>query len=107
MLAAGVVQHRADLLDGLETMGNDPDARRLILEMPDAQLQFGGSQIIGPDASVIAQAGSTEEMIFADLDTTQIAKELTALDTDGHYARPDVFELHVDTRVKQGVNWIV
>ena len=30
---------------------------------------------------------------------------LTNLDTDGHYTRPDVFELNVDTRAKDGVNW--
>ena len=28
-----------------------------------------------------------------------------SFDTDGHYSRPDVFELSVDARAKDGVKW--
>ena len=35
----------------------------------------------------------------------EIGKGLASLDTDGHYSRPDVFELNVDTRAKDGVKW--
>ena len=30
---------------------------------------------------------------------------VTSLDTGGLYSRPDVYELSVDTRPKDGVNW--
>jgi len=30
---------------------------------------------------------------------------MVRLEADGHYSRPDVFELSVDTRAKDGVTW--
>jgi predicted amidohydrolase len=71
--------------------------------MPEGQLQFGGSAIIGPDGNVIAQAGSDADILVADLDMMAIGRGLTSLDTDGHYARPDVFELRIDKRARHGV----
>lgn len=104
VLAAGTVQHRDDLLDGLARTGGDADARALILGMPDRQLQFGGSMIVAPDAAILAQAGDGPDIILADLDLTAIGRGLAALDSDGHYARPDVFDLRVDRRARMGVS---
>ncbi|MEO5938328.1 MAG: carbon-nitrogen hydrolase family protein [Sphingomonas sp.] len=103
VLAAGTVQHRADLIEGLERVGGDPDARALILGIAEGQLQFGGSMIVAPDATVIAQAGCDPELLVADLDLSAIGRGLTSLDSDGHYARPDVFELRVDRRARTGI----
>ena len=55
--------------------------------------------------AVIAQAGEGEETLLAELDLAEVAEGLANLDTDGHYARPDVFDLTVDTRAKDGVAW--
>ncbi len=103
VLAAGTIQHRTHLLEGLALAGSDPDAKALLQTLPDGWLQRGGSLIAAPDATVLAQAGDQPDIIVADLDLGLIDKGLTALDTDGHYARPDVFELHVDRRAKTGV----
>ena len=103
VLAAGTVLWRDDLLDGLERVGGAGAARDLLSALPEGQLQSGSSAIIGPDASILAQAGSGEEILTADLDDAWRLEELAALDTDGHYARPDVFELRVDTNVRDGV----
>lgn len=96
VLAAGTIQTREDLLDGLERAGGDSAAEALIRSMPEGQLQFGQSAIIGPDGRVIAQVGDGEDLLVADLDLDAIGAELTALDADGHYARPDLFRLSVD-----------
>ena len=103
VLAAGTIQHRADLIDALDRVGGDDAARALVMEMPDGQLQSGNSAIIGPNGAILAQAGSGDEVLVTDLDLGMIGRELAALDTDGHYARPDVFELRVDRRARPGV----
>ncbi|MFA6124406.1 nitrilase-related carbon-nitrogen hydrolase [Sphingomonas sp.] len=103
VLAAGLVQHRRDLLDGLDRVGGNADARDLILGIADTELQSGGSCIIAPDGTILAETGADPDLLIADLDLDAIGRGLTALDTDGHYARPDVFELRVDRRPRLGV----
>jgi nitrilase len=96
VLAAGTIQRRDDLLDGLARLGGHVDAEALLSAMPDEQLQFGRSAIIGPNGAVLAQAGEAEELLVHDIDLDAIGDELTTLDADGHYARPDIFRLDVD-----------
>jgi len=105
VLAAGLVQRKADLFDGLERVGGNVDALALFNMIEGDVLNKGGSMIAAPDARVVAQAGEGEETLFAELDLDERGQNLTSLDTDGHYSRPDVFELTVDTRAKDGVNW--
>ncbi len=105
VLAAGLVQHRDDLFDGLERVGGSAEAKELFEAIEGEALNRGGSMIIAPDARVLAQAGESEEILHAQLDLSERGEGLTSLDTDGHYSRPDVFELNVDTRAKDGVNW--
>ena len=104
-LAAGLVQARDDLFDGLERVGGNPQALALLNTIEGEALNRGGSMIIAPDARIVAQAGEGEEILYAELDLSERGQTLTNLDTDGHYSRPDVFELNVDTRAKDGVNW--
>ncbi len=118
VLAAGLVQRKDDLFDGLDRVakaeiasggiadrGALKDAKELIAAIPSDVLNRGGSFVAAPDARIVAQAGEGEETLFADLDLHEIGQGLTSLDTDGHYSRPDVFELNVDTRAKDGVSW--
>ena len=106
VLAAGLVQMKDDLLDGLERVGGSAAARELLEAIPGEVLNRGGSLIAAPDTRMIAQAGEGEETLMAELDLAEVAAGLASLDTDGHYARPDVFELTVDTRAKEGVEWL-
>ncbi|MEL7219216.1 MAG: nitrilase-related carbon-nitrogen hydrolase, partial [Pseudomonadota bacterium] len=85
--------------------GGNAEAEELFNAIESDVLNRGGSMIAAPDARVVAQAGDREEILRAELDLTEIGQGLASLDTDGHYSRPDVFELSVDTRPKDGVNW--
>lgn len=105
VLAAGTVMWRDDLFSGLESAGGHVAAREMLTALPAGQLQAGGSAIVGPDAAALASAGAGEELLIAPLDFARLHEELAALDTDGHYARPDVFELLVDTRPRHGVSF--
>ena len=103
VLSAATIQHRDDVLEGLARAGGNAEAKALLLAMPGGVLQSGGSAIYAPDGAVLAQAGSGAEIITATLDLGAIGRELAALDTDGHYSRPDVFELRVNRRATPGV----
>ena len=65
---------------------------------PHEYLLAGGSAIIGPDGNYLAGPAATEETIlYADLDTSRIAAEHQTFDPVGHYARPDVFGVTINT----------
>jgi nitrilase len=73
----------------------------------DDELLVGGSGIIGPDGSWIAEPVSGREaIVYGEIDLGRIAEEQQALDAAGHYNRPDVFSLTVDERPRRQVNWV-
>ncbi|WP_188053463.1 nitrilase-related carbon-nitrogen hydrolase [Sphingosinithalassobacter sp. CS137] len=104
VLAAGAVQDRQDLLDGLEMVGGNAAGRALLQSMPQGRLQHGGSAIVAPDGVVLARAGHEPEMLHQSIDLSEIEFNLATLDVDGHHARPDIFELIVDRRARQGLS---
>ena len=58
----------------------------------------GGSCIVSPFGDLLAGPVFGEDVILtADLDKSLITRGKYDLDTVGHYARPDVFSLHVNT----------
>lgn len=55
-------------------------------------VERGGSAVIAPDSRYIVEpVFDREDLIFADLDLTQIDRETMTFDASGHYARPDLF----------------
>ncbi|MER6135497.1 nitrilase-related carbon-nitrogen hydrolase [Streptomyces sp. NPDC001815] len=65
----------------------------------DTVLIGGGSVIVSPLGEVVAGPLRDSEGILTaelELDLDQLTRVRFDLDTTGHYARPDVFTLHVD-----------
>jgi nitrilase len=66
---------------------------------PGTVLMRGGSAIIGPLGQVLAGPVYNENAILtAEIDLGEVARSKYDLDVVGHYARPDVFRLHVNEK---------
>ncbi len=64
----------------------------------------GGSAIYGPlGEEIVAPVYGREAVLTAEIDLGQIARGKYDFDAAGHYARPDVFTLHIDRRAKTSV----
>ena len=74
---------------------------------PATVLIRGGSCIIDPLGNVLVEPSFEGETIrMAELDRRAIARGKYDLDVVGHYARPDLFHLTVDTRPKSVVQLV-
>jgi len=73
-------------------------------EAPDTVLMRGGSIIIDPLGKRLAGPVYNEDaLLTAELDLSQIAMAQMDFDVVGHYARPDVFSLRVNTAPQRAV----
>ena len=108
VIAAGTVLTREDVLQGFNSAGGDPVARSLLESIPDDRpfLKDGGGAVIAPDASyVVAPVHGDRTTLLAEIDLVTCNKGKLYLDTHGHYARPDIFQLTVDTHPRHGVRF--
>lgn len=81
IMTAGDIPPELDRPAGLE-------AHELVLR--------GGSTVIGPDGSYVAEPVFDEErLIVAQIEPAAVDREAMTLDVTGHYARPDVFRFGV------------
>jgi nitrilase len=65
---------------------------------PGSYLMRGGSAIVAPDGAVLAGPVFEDEVtLYADIDLADIARGHLDMDAVGHYSRPDIFELRVNT----------
>jgi nitrilase len=67
-------------------------------------VEQGNSVIVDPSGEILAGPARHEETIlYADLDPAKVRAERRAFDPVGHYHRPDIFRLTVDTRPRPSV----
>jgi nitrilase len=81
------------------------DCRTSFSGEPDGIVCRGGSCIVDPFGNFLAGPNVDGEAILtAEVDRAQIVRGKFDLDVVGHYARPDIFQLHVDESAKQSVS---
>jgi nitrilase len=80
------------------------DMNNRLAEAPDTVLMRGGSLIIDPLGRMLAGPVYNEDaLLTAELDLSLIPMAQMDFDAVGHYARPDVFSLTVNTAPQQAV----
>lgn len=74
---------------------------------PETVLIRGGSCIVGPFGNVLVEpVFDCERIAVAELDLNQISLGKFDLDVAGHYARPDIFKLSVDTSPRHAATFV-
>ncbi|MGY2282684.1 carbon-nitrogen hydrolase family protein [Pseudomonas gingeri] len=73
---------------------------------PGDYIMHGGSMIISPMGEVLAgPVHDCETEIYADIDLAALNRSNLDFDACGHYSRPDIFEVNVNTRAMNPVNF--
>jgi nitrilase len=80
------------------------DLRGEIYTAEGEWMSRGMATIVGPDGAVIAGPLSEQEgILYAEVDVSEVLRQRQMFDPVGHYARPDVFTLSVETRPQSSV----
>lgn len=92
-----------NLLRGSDFPDDFPERDRLY---PDADewVNPGDSVVIAPGGEIVAGPMREEEgILYCDVDPAKVGIARRALDVTGHYSRPDIFQLHVNTKPQSPV----
>ena len=94
-----------NLMKGSDFPDDLPEKSRLYPER-DEWVNPGDSVVIAPGGEIVA--GPLREQVgilYCDIDPEKVGIARRALDVAGHYSRPDIFQLHVDTRPQAPVEF--
>jgi nitrilase len=65
-------------------------------------IEAGNTVIVDPSGALLGgPVRETEQTLVAELDLAEVAKSRRFMDPTGHYNRPDIFQLRVDTTSQQ------
>jgi len=100
VIAAGTVLHKDDLKHlQLPLLDEIPDE-------PEGFLMRGGSCIIGPDGTFLAEpVFNKPTFVTAEIDLSRTISHSMTLDVVGHYSRPDIFTLQVNTEPQSNIEF--
>lgn len=92
VVGAGVALRNRDLPDDF------PERDRLYPKGED-WINPGDSVVVAPGGEIIAgPLHEQQDILYADIDLNRVALSRRSFDVAGHYARPDIFTLHVNTK---------
>ncbi|WP_455208514.1 carbon-nitrogen hydrolase family protein [Kaarinaea lacus] len=71
---------------------------------PEEWINPGDSIVIAPGGNIVAGPMRNEQgMLYAEVDCQNVAAARRTLDIVGHYSRPDIFKLHVNTQSQTSI----
>lgn len=89
--------------------GDIPDdfpGRADLYPAEDEWINKGDSVVVAPDGQIAAGPLSGERgILYCDVDLAKVGEARRTLDVTGHYSRPDVFTLHVNTKAMSPVEF--
>ncbi|HBC58477.1 MAG TPA: nitrilase, partial [Gammaproteobacteria bacterium] len=66
----------------------------------------GDSVVVAPGGEIIAGPMHQEKgILYAEVDAERARTAKRALDVSGHYSRPDIFQLHVNTKPQSAIKF--
>ena len=99
VLGSGYVLKASDIPE------NFPEKAKLYPD-PDEWVNPGDSIVIAPGGKIIAGPMRNEQgILYAEIDNKRVGIARRSLDIVGHYARPDIFKLHVNTQPQSPVEF--
>ena len=99
VVGCGNLMQASDLPD-------DFPARDSLYPDADEWINPGDSIVVAPDGEIAAGPLHKETgILYCDIDLEKAAIAKRALDVTGHYSRPDIFKLHVNTRPQSPVKF--
>ncbi len=85
---------------------NDFPDRTSLYPDPEEWINPGDSVVIAPGGKIVAGPMRKETgILYAEVDIERVGAARRSLDVVGHYARPDVFQLRVDTHPRRPVEF--
>ena len=99
VISSGVAIEEADIPDDLP-------GKQELYPKKDEWVNPGDSTVVAPGGEIVAGPMRNEKgILYAEVDSKKAAAAKRALDITGHYARPDIFQLHVNTDVQSPVQF--
>ena len=73
---------------------------------PDEWINTGDSVVVAPGGEIVAgPLREEQDILYAEIDTKLVGVAKRTLDIVGHYSRPDIFELQVNTKSQSPVKF--
>lgn len=85
---------------------SDFPERKILFPDSEAWINPGDSAVIAPEGEIVAGPMREEKgILYAEIDSNIVAPAKRTLDVVGHYARPDIFTLHVNNQPQTPVKF--
>ena len=99
VVGSGVIVSNSDIPEDF------PD-KNLLYPASEEWINPGDSVVIAPGGEIIAGPMHNEKgILYAEVDASRVGAARRDLDVVGHYSRPDIFSLHVNTQAQSPIKF--